>query len=50
MLEGGFSVIAAAINIADIIKAIKEKQVRTEKELKDILPPEGYNFIPLFLS
>jgi len=36
--------------MADIEKAIKEKQPKTEKELKNILPLEIHNFILLFLS
>jgi len=41
---------AAAINMADIVKATKEKQLKTEKELENILLPEVHNFILLFLS
>jgi len=40
----------AAIKIADIEKAIKEKQPNTKEELKRTLPPEVHEFIPLFLS
>jgi len=36
--------------MADIKKAIKEKQPKTEKERKNSLPPEVHNFILLFMS
>jgi hypothetical protein len=40
----------AALNMEDVGKALKEKKPNTEKELKNLLPPEVHNLIPLFLT
>lgn len=41
---------AAAMNMADIKEAIKERLPKTEKELENILLSEIHDFIPLFLA
>jgi len=37
MLEGGFLVIATTMSMVDNEKTMKEKQLNTKNELKDIL-------------
>jgi uncharacterized protein YlxP (DUF503 family) len=49
-VEDGYSISVAAVNIADVEKALREKKPNTEEELKTVLPPEVYDMIPLFLS
>src|ERR1700761_5863548 len=49
-VDGRYSVSAAAINMEDVRKALKEKKPNTEEELRKTLPPEVHDLIPLFLT